>query len=483
MNKTDRFTIFVRAVIRGALFTAVFSTPVIALQPPTRSSPTPTPVYRPSTTKPINQPKPASSPTRTPVPKPPVYTWATAESLTSVTQVTDVKPTDSWYKALQILIEKYGIVGLTEGKKLNPNQILTPTAYRTIQQSARVQLQQIASRTGMLTRRFDELFPTNCPDPKVVADGLTSGEVVNSLKCIFGPTTLKAVYPDQPMTRGYFVQVFDDAVENGSSKIASNSRGETSPAKTSATPAELKALIDQGQRLMGSKDYDGAIRMFNQVIEYDANNIEAYRMRGISALLIYDQNPPMQGQKLYTALFNFDHAINRGSSNPDDYYLRGMTHVRMGSKEKAIADFRSALRMSPNHQGSKDELAKLGAVAPAAVASTSGLAGPISEDTLLGVWDVNAMANGVTNKGTFQIRRENGKLVVGWVRQTSKDEVLLNNVTVTADGSVAFKTGFSSYSFVGSLDAARNKLAGAFTLTSGNQKLTGTWEATRRGKL
>jgi len=310
-----------------------------------------------------NTTNPTPKATGTPAMKPPVYTWATAETLTSVTQVTDVKPTDSWYSALQILIEKYGIVGLTEGKKLSPNQNLTPAAYRTIRQSARVQLQQVASRTGMLSRRFDELFPTDCPDPKVVADGMTSGEVVNSLKCIFGPSTLKAVYPDRPMTRGYFVQVFDDAVENGSAKIASNSRGETGPTKTSATPAELKALIDQGQRLMGSKDYDGAIRMFNQVIEYDANYIEAYRLRGVSALLIYEQNPPMQGQKLYTALFNFDYAINRGSNNPDDYYLRGVTHERQGKKDKAIADYRAALKLNSNHEGSKDSLKKLG-VAP-----------------------------------------------------------------------------------------------------------------------
>lgn len=317
----------------------------------------------PHTGTPTNAVSPAPKPTGAPAMKPPVYTWATAEALTSVTQVTDVKPTDSWYSALQILIEKYGIVGLTEGKKLSPNQNLTPAAYRTIRQSARVQLQQVASRTGMLSRRFDELFPTNCPDPKVVADAMTSGEVVNSLKCIFGPSTLKAIYPDRPMTRGYFVQVFEDAVENGSLKIASNSRGETGPSKTSATPAELKALIDQGQRLMGSKDYDGAIRMFNQVIEYDANYIEAYRLRGVSALSIYEQNPPMQGQKLYTALFNFDHAINRGSTNPDDYYLRGVTHERQGKKDKAIADYRAALRLNSNHQGSKDSLKRLG-IAP-----------------------------------------------------------------------------------------------------------------------
>ncbi|MBK6722558.1 MAG: hypothetical protein IPG58_04545 [Acidobacteria bacterium] len=323
-------------------------------------APTPTPAYRPTPKPTVYQPKTVPMPSGTPVMKPPTYTWATAETLTSVAQVTDVKPTDLWYKALQILIEKYGIAGLTEGRKLMPDQNLTPAAYRTIRQSAKVQLNTAASRMGMLSSRFDELVSTNCPDPKAVADVMASGEVVNSLKCIFGPSTLKAIYPDKPMTRGYFVQIFVDAVDNGMSRVSLNTRGEADPAKKSATPAELKALIDKGQTLMGSKDYEGAIRMFNQVIEYDPNHIEAYRMRGISALLIYEQNPPMQGQKLYTALFNFDHAINRRSNNPDDYHLRGMTHERLGKTDRAIADFRTALKMTSNHQGAKDSLRKLG---------------------------------------------------------------------------------------------------------------------------
>ena len=292
--------------------------------------------------------------------KPPVYTWATAETLTSVSQVTDVKPSDFWYDDLRTLIEKYGIAGLTESKKLMPNQNLTPAAYRTIRQSAIVQLRQIASGTGMLSKRFDEIFPTNCPDPKAVGDVMTSGEVINSLKCIFGPSTLKAVYPDQPMTRGYFVQVFDNAVDNGMSKISTNSsQGSLSPA-AKPSPALIKQLIDRGQILMSEKKYEEAIRTFNQVLDYDPEYIEAYRMRGISAFLIYEQNPRMQGSKLYTALNNFNHAINRNSTNPDDYYFRGMTFERQGNKDKAITDYRTALKMNPNHQGAKDALKKLG---------------------------------------------------------------------------------------------------------------------------
>lgn len=349
-------TVAVSAIVLiGTAFTSTAS----AFHQPVRATPSPTPVFRPLSTPPVYQPKTAPMPTGTPTMKPPVYTWATAETLTAVTQVTDVKPTDFWYKALQILIEKYGVAGLTEGKKLMPNQNLTPAAYRTMRQSAIVQLRTVASRTGMLNSRFDELFPTNCPDPKAVGDVMTSGEVINSLKCIFGPSTLKAIYPEKPISRGYFVQVFVDAVENGMSTVSRNSRGDAEPTRKSVDPAEIKSLIEQGQRSINAKDYDQAIRYFNQVLDYDAENVDAYRFRGLAALMAYDSDP-RQSQKLYTALFNFDHVMKRNAANSDDYYLRGMTQVRLGSKDKAIADFRSALRMNPNHQGAKDELKKLG---------------------------------------------------------------------------------------------------------------------------
>ena len=340
------------SVSLGIAFFVVFSAAAVSGQ---------SPVYRPSSTPPVYQPKAAPSPTpsATPAMKPPVYTWATAETLTSVSQVTDVKPTDFWYKDLQVLIEKYGIAGLTEGKKLMPNQTLTPTAYRTIRQSAVTQLRAVASRTGMLSKRFDELFPTTCPDPKAVGDVMTSGEVAKSLKCIFGPSTLKAVYPDKPITRGYFVQIFDDAVENGMSKISTNSSQSWAAPTTKPGPAEIKKLIDAGQTLIGEKKYDEAIRNFNQALDYDPNNVEAYRMRGLSAFLIYEGNSNRY-QMIYTALNNFDQAINRNSSNPDDFYFRGMIHERLKNKDKAIADYKSALKINPAHQGAKDALRKLG---------------------------------------------------------------------------------------------------------------------------
>lgn len=120
-----------------------------------------------------------------------------------------------------------------------------------------------------------------------------------------------------------------------------------------------KDLISRGQQLMAAKDYSGAIKIFNQVLERDKEYVDAYRFRGLSALLMYDSGT-REMQLLYTAVFNFDDVIKRGSTNPDDYYLRGLTHERLGSKEKAVADYRAALKIYVNHQGAKEALIKLG---------------------------------------------------------------------------------------------------------------------------
>lgn len=291
--------------------------------------------------------------------KPPVYTFATAETLTSVSQVTDVSDGDLFYKDMQSLIEKYGVAGLTEDKKLSPAKNLSPAAYRTITQSALAQLRQMASKTGMGGKRFGELFGEGCAAPNAAGETILAGNAVSSLKCTFGPQTLSAIYPEKAMSRGYFIQLLRKALDHGSDKISSNSSMNLGPTNLKASPAEIKELIDKGQQLMAAKKYDDAIRYFNQVLDYDSNNIDAYRFRGLSALLIYDQNP-QQRQKLYTAVFNFDEVIKRGSTNADDHYMRGLAHARLGSKEKAIADLRSALKFNPNHTGAKDSLAALG---------------------------------------------------------------------------------------------------------------------------
>jgi tetratricopeptide (TPR) repeat protein len=276
-----------------------------------------------------------------------------------------MKVTDAGYRELQSLIERYGIAGLTTDRKFEPNLSLTIGAYEMLMANGLKTLRQIASATAISESRFAELFGLTCPKPKSVGGTLNSGEVVNALRCTFGPSTLKAISPEKPIDRGYFAMLLSGALDHGTEKLKLNSKldgAKTGPI-TTADAASAKGLTERGLELIGKKDYEGAIRLFNQALDTNPEYVDAYRYRAIAALLIYEQNPAMQGQKLYTAQFNFDHAINRGSTNPDDFYLRGQTHEKLGHKAEAIADYRKALSIDPNLQKAKDALKKLG-VAP-----------------------------------------------------------------------------------------------------------------------
>ncbi|MBP6004061.1 MAG: tetratricopeptide repeat protein [Pyrinomonadaceae bacterium] len=285
------------------------------------------------------------------------------ETLTSIFQVTDMKVTDAGYRELQSLIERYGIAGLTTDRKFEPYLTLTIDAYEMLTANGVKTLRQMAPAADISDARFAELFGLNCPKPKVTAGTLNSGEVVNGLKCTFGPSTMKAISPEKRIDRSSFAVLLNQALNHGTEKLKLNSRlddSKTGPI-TKANAASAKELVDRGLGLIGKKDYEGAIRLFNQVVDTNPEYVDAYRFRAIAALLIYEQSPAMQGQKLFTALSNFDEAINRGSTKPDDFYMRGQTHEKLGHKNDAIADYRKALSIDSNLQKAKDALKRLGA--------------------------------------------------------------------------------------------------------------------------
>ncbi len=283
-----------------------------------------------------------------------------AETLTSISQVTDMKVTDAGYRELQSLIERYAVAGLTTDRRFSPNAGLTIEAYEVLTANGLKALRQMASVADISDARFAELFGLDSPKPKAVDGALRAGEAVNSLKYTFGPSTLKAISPDKPISRGYFVMLLNEALNHGADKLSLNSNldGTKTGPITMANTAKAKELVDQGLQLIGKRDYEGAIRLFNQALDSNREYIDAYRYRAIAALLIYEQNPTREGQKLYMALNNLEDAIKRGASKPDDFYLRGKTKEHLGQKSDAISDYRKALTIYPDFQPAKDALAK-----------------------------------------------------------------------------------------------------------------------------
>lgn len=304
-------------LLAGIVFLLALASPSFGVQPPTRPSPTPTPVYRPRTPIPVYQPKTAPSPTGAPTIKPPVYTAAGPKA----PQLTNESFVGTWI----------GTATLTDGPP-------TPNGFRFTN--------KIGELTGVWLNGKEE-------KPIQSKDIVITGTMFS----------IKITEPDYAIT---FAGYFAGGTGEIKGTLLIDSLGEktkgtwTASRKTENTAASPKELVDRGQILIGKKDYDGALKAFSQAIDAKPDYIEAYRFRAITALLIYESNPPMHGQKLYTAVFNFDHAINRGSTNPDDFYLRGQTHEKLNDKAKAIADYRSALKYYSGHQKAREAMARLG---------------------------------------------------------------------------------------------------------------------------
>lgn len=285
------------------------------------------------------------------------------ESLTSIVQVIDVKPTDFIYRDLQSLIERYGISGLTTGRKFASDQPLTLDAFALLTANGLKALKSMSSGPLISDARFAELFNLGCPMPKVIDGSISGGEVASALKCTFGPSMLTAISPEKPIDRGYFAKLLNRALDHGRDKISANSKLGSSDSNQSPSTADRNAkaegLYVNAITLIDEKKYEEAIRTLNQVIEINPEYVDAYRARGLAALLAYEGNKNLY-QLIYTALNNFDLGIGRGMKQPQVFYLRGRTQEHLNQKSKAIADYREAIKIDPSFQLAKDALAKLG---------------------------------------------------------------------------------------------------------------------------
>jgi len=88
---------------------------------------------------------------------------------------------------------------------------------------------------------------------------------------------------------------------------------------TSCVGTDPAELLEQGKSKITSGDYQGAIALFDQVLELDATNADAFYQRGLSKVALDD---------LSGAVTDFSRAANLGSTVED---LKGVA----GSLNKA----------------------------------------------------------------------------------------------------------------------------------------------------
>ena len=104
-------------------------------------------------------------------------------------------------------------------------------------------------------------------------------------------------------------------------------------------------IYQEAETKLKSGDYRGALAAYNQVLQLDDNDSDAYVNRGIARFQLGDR----QG-----AIEDFTQALHINPANAAAYNQRGGVYLIMGEKHKAKADFQKATKIL-NGQGSASD--------------------------------------------------------------------------------------------------------------------------------
>lgn len=177
---------------------------------PTYRPSNPSPTYRPSTTSPIYQPATVSTPSNS----------VSNERVVSISQIKDVKPSDSFFRDLQSLIERYGIANLTMNHQFNSSQNLTASDFTVLSNGGLNVLKTIASSSLIPERKFSELFGYGCNLSGVSQNPINSDDSAAALQCLYGLGVLPNSNKNKIITRGEFAVLLNQAIDNGVAKIS-----------------------------------------------------------------------------------------------------------------------------------------------------------------------------------------------------------------------------------------------------------------------
>lgn len=106
-------------------------------------------------------------------------------------------------------------------------------------------------------------------------------------------------------------------------------------------PADIAALYNRGRAYEESEKYDLAIADFESVLALDEDHVQANMSMAID--LYFRQ------QDYSAAVKYLDHAVVRGKNNAKAYTLRGKVYHRLGTMDKALKDYNTAINVDPDY--------------------------------------------------------------------------------------------------------------------------------------
>ena len=115
--------------------------------------------------------------------------------------------------------------------------------------------------------------------------------------------------------------------------------------------AKLEHLLMEGEVRMTVSDYANAIKVYEKLVEA-APKIPAYRIRLAVAMACYPRTAKQAERE-------FVEAMRLDPDNADHHYQFGLYFKAMKVKSRAVAEMRTAVRLSPRHQAAREALETL----------------------------------------------------------------------------------------------------------------------------
>lgn len=264
----------------------------------------------------------------------------TEEIVTSISQISDVKPTDEFYGDLQSLIEKYGISKVTKDKKFNPNNNLTMFEYADFIKQGKEYLKNSAGGFGV--KRIDEekLFNSKCTLPYL--EMIPEKEIAKSLSCNYRIKNFSMSGGDNWVTRGKFAIYFNKAIQQAALELMLNSQAENVSndvlSATAKQPDDEDEMNDENQPPEESKYYKEALADLNKCLKKKKGNT-CYYERAVADNFKEDYT---------SALKNINLALKAEPRQWKYIYFRAdLYRYELNDNQKAWDDFSALIRLQP----------------------------------------------------------------------------------------------------------------------------------------
>ena len=98
--------------------------------------------------------------------------------------------------------------------------------------------------------------------------------------------------------------------------------------------------FEDGDKLAYAKDFDGAIKFFDEAIRLNPNNADLYNARGAAYI---------QLQQYEQAIQDFSKEIQLTPNNANAYFGRAVAYADLEQYERAVQDYSKAIKLNPHH--------------------------------------------------------------------------------------------------------------------------------------